>query len=179
MRLNGTAHCQNALLAVMFKYRPVLPIVCVVFFKAGSRHAEVAPRDASLGSMASNTSQGTTQNLVLASNVGDYATRSLIVACGSCRSLRTIPLAELPAEPTIMQAMMRMHCRSCRGRVEAALLDNNVKGWRARVMKILGLAGRRTSGSVWCAPEHVRRTCDGPMATPSSGDLSSEPPHTS
>ena len=71
MRLNGTAHCQNALLAVMFKHRPVLPIVCVVFLKTGSRHAEVAPRDASLGSRASNTSQDTTQNLVLASDVGD------------------------------------------------------------------------------------------------------------
>jgi hypothetical protein len=37
-----------------------------------------------------------------------------------------------------MQALMRMRCRTCRGRVEAALLDNNVKGWRAQIVKVWG-----------------------------------------
>lgn len=86
--------------------------------------------------MASNTSQGKIQSLILASKVQDYATWSLIVACGSCRSPRTISLSELPPELTIMQAMLRMRCQTCRGRVEGAVMDNNVPGWRAWIVKV-------------------------------------------
>jgi hypothetical protein len=50
--------------------------------------------------------------------------------------LRTVPRAEQPPELTIMQAMMRMRCRTCRGRVETAALDNNASGWRVRVVQI-------------------------------------------
>lgn len=88
--------------------------------------------------MASNISQRKIQGIVLAYKVEDYATWSLIVACGSCRSPRTVPLAELPPALTIMQTMMRMRCRTCRSRVEVALLDNNVKGWRARIIRVCG-----------------------------------------
>jgi len=88
--------------------------------------------------MASNTTQRHIQGILLASKVQDYATWSLIVACRLCPSPRTIPLTELPQELTIMQAMMRMRCWACRGGVEAALLDNNVKGWRARIVKVWG-----------------------------------------
>jgi len=49
---------------------------------------------------------------------------------------RTIPLAELPAELTIMQTLTRMRCRTCRGRVEVAVMDNQVPGWRGRVVKV-------------------------------------------
>lgn len=80
----------------------------------------------------------TVQGILLASKVKDYATWSIIVACRMRPSPRTIPLAELPQELTIMQAMMRMRCRSCRGGVKGALLDNNVKGWRAQIVKLWG-----------------------------------------
>ncbi len=56
----------------------------------------------------------------------------------ACGAVRTVPLATLPPELTILQALMRMRCRTCRGRVEAAAIDNNAPGWRGRVVKIWG-----------------------------------------
>jgi len=55
----------------------------------------------------------------------------------ACSAVRTVPLAIQSPELTIMQALMRMRCRACGGRVVA--LDNNVPGWRARVVKVWGL----------------------------------------
>ena len=45
---------------------------------------------------------------------------------------------ELAPDLTIIQALMRMRCRTCRGRVEAAILDNNLSGWRGRAVRIWG-----------------------------------------
>jgi hypothetical protein len=61
-----------------------------------------------------------------AAKVKEYATWSLIVTCRPCNAPRTVPLADLPPELTIMQAIMRMRCRTCCGRAEAAALDDNV-----------------------------------------------------
>lgn len=36
---------------------------------------------------------------------------------------------DLAAGPGIIQALVQMRCRACRGRVEAAILDNNLPGW--------------------------------------------------
>jgi len=55
-----------------------------------------------------------------------------------CGTPRTVPLVALPPELTILQALMRMRCRTCRGRVEAAVMDNQVPGWRGRVVKVWG-----------------------------------------
>jgi hypothetical protein len=88
--------------------------------------------------MASNTTQRQAQSILLGGKVKEYATWSLIVTCRPCGSPRTVPLADLPPELTIMQAMMRMRCRTCSGRIEAATLDNNVPGWRSRVVQVWG-----------------------------------------
>ena len=87
--------------------------------------------------MASNTSQSQARSIMLRAKVTDYATWSLIVTCRACAP-RTVALATLPPELTIMQALTRMRCRACQGKVEAAAIDNNVPGWRTRCVKIWG-----------------------------------------
>lgn len=86
--------------------------------------------------MASNTSQRKLQHLVLGAAVQTYANWSLQVACRPCGTTRTLALATLPPGLTIMQALMRMRCRTCHGQVEAAA--NQVPGWRGRVMRVWG-----------------------------------------
>lgn len=88
--------------------------------------------------MASNTSQRRIQTILLSATVRDYASWSLLVACVPCALPRSIPLADLPPEMTIMQVLLRMRCRTCGAKVEAALLDNNAPGWRARVVRVWG-----------------------------------------
>ncbi len=88
--------------------------------------------------MASNTSQSKALSILHRARVEEYATWSLIVSCKSCGAVRTIPLTTLPPELTILQAMMRMRCRTCRGQIKAAVLDNNVPGWRARAVRVWG-----------------------------------------
>ena len=70
--------------------------------------------------MASNTTQRQAQSILLGGKVKEYATWLLIVTCRPCGSPRTVPLSELPPELTIMQAMMRMRCRTCRSMATAA-----------------------------------------------------------
>lgn len=84
--------------------------------------------------MSSNTSQRKMQNLILGARVQTYATWSMHVACRLCPTPWTIALATLPPELTIM----RMRCRTCGGRIEAAALDNQVPGWRARIVRVWG-----------------------------------------
>jgi len=74
----------------------------------------------------------------LGAKVREYASWSLNVSCRPCSVERTIPLAELPPELTIMQALMRMRCRTCHSQAHAAALDNNVPGWRGRVVQVWG-----------------------------------------
>ncbi len=88
--------------------------------------------------MASNTSQAKVLTILHRAKVAEYTTWSLIVACQPCSAVRTVPLATLPSELTIIGALMRMRCRTCRGRVYAAALDNNVAGWRGRVVRVWG-----------------------------------------
>lgn len=88
--------------------------------------------------MGSNTTQRQAQSILLGGKVKEYLTWSLVVTCRPCSAPRTVPLAELPPELTIMQATMRMRCRTCRGQVYAAALDNNIPGWRSRVVHIWG-----------------------------------------
>ncbi len=88
--------------------------------------------------MASNTSQAKILSILHRAKVAEYASWSLIVVCGPCRTPRTVPLTALPLELTILQAMMRMRCRVCHGQIKAAVLDNNVPGWRARAVRVWG-----------------------------------------
>jgi len=88
--------------------------------------------------MSSNTSQRRAQNLILAARVAEYASWTMIVSCATCSPARTVPMATLPTELTIMQAMLRMRCRSCHGQVVAAALDNGVPGWRGRTVRLWG-----------------------------------------
>ncbi len=88
--------------------------------------------------MASNTSQAKALSILHTARVEEYATWSLIVSCKPCGVVRTIQLATLPPELTVIQALMRMRCRSCRGRVERAVMDNQVPGWRARLVQVWG-----------------------------------------
>lgn len=88
--------------------------------------------------MASNTSQRQAQSILLAAKIKEYATWSLTVSCRPCSTVRTVPLAELPPDLTIMQTLMRMRCRTCHSQVHAAALDNGVLGWRGRVVQVWG-----------------------------------------
>ena len=88
--------------------------------------------------MSSNTSQRRAQKLLLAARVAEYTSWTIIVSCAACTPARTLSMATLPAELTVMQAIMRMRCRSCHGRVVAAALDNGVRGWRGRVGRLWG-----------------------------------------
>ena len=45
-------------------------------------------------------------------------------------------MATLPPDLTIMQALLRMRCRTCRDHVAAAALDNGVSGWETRVVRV-------------------------------------------
>jgi len=90
------------------------------------------------GPVSSNTSQREMQSLILGAKVQTYASWSLHASCRPCGTTRTIALTTLPPELTIMQTIMRMRCRACRGQVEAAALDNQVPGWRARVVRVWG-----------------------------------------
>ena len=88
--------------------------------------------------MASNTSQRKLQRILLAAPVHEYSTWTLLVICAPCGQPRSVPLAELPPGLTIMAVLLRMRCRSCKGKVAAALLDNGLPGWRARVIRVWG-----------------------------------------
>lgn len=88
--------------------------------------------------MASNISRSKALSILHQAKVAEYATWSLIVTCRPCDAPREVPLAALPPDLTIIQALMRMRCRACRGRVEAALLDNGLRGWRGQAMRIWG-----------------------------------------
>ena len=88
--------------------------------------------------MSSNTSQRRAQNLMLTARVAEYASWTIIVSCAGCTPAKTLSMATLPAELTVMQAMMRMRCRSCHGRVVAAAMDNGVPGWRGRTVRLWG-----------------------------------------
>lgn len=88
--------------------------------------------------MAANISQRRVRTNILGSPVRHFATWSLLLACARCDLARTVPMAELPPDLIIMQALLRMRCRTCQGRVEAAALDNGQPGWRGRVVKIWG-----------------------------------------
>ncbi len=46
-------------------------------------------------------------------------------------------MRELPAT-TVMQALLRLRCRSCGGKVASAALTNDLPGWRGRVVRSLG-----------------------------------------
>ncbi len=88
--------------------------------------------------MSSNVSQAKILSILHRANVSEYATWSLIVACQPCSAVRTVPVATLPQELTVIEALLRMRCRTCRGRVYAAAMDNQVPGWRGRIVKIWG-----------------------------------------
>lgn len=88
--------------------------------------------------MGSNTTQRRAQATVLTSKVGAFASWCMHVSCGPCGRASAVPMADLPPELTIMQALHRMRCRSCRGRIAAAAIDNQVPGWRARIVRVWG-----------------------------------------
>ena len=88
--------------------------------------------------MASNTSQRKAKSILLKPTVGEYASWSLLVTCRPCGMPRTLSMATLPANLTIMQLLTRMRCRTCRDQVAAAALDNGVRGWEARVVRVWG-----------------------------------------
>ncbi len=88
--------------------------------------------------MAAIISQNTARSMMLRAKVAEYATWALVVTCRPCDAPREVPLAALPPDLTINQVLLRMRCRACRGRVEAALLDNGLRGWRGQAMRIWG-----------------------------------------
>ena len=88
--------------------------------------------------MTSNTSQRKAQSVLFRATVGKYASWSLLVTCRPCGTPRTLPMAELPADITIMRMLLRLRCRTCRDGVAAAALDNGVSGWEARVVRVWG-----------------------------------------
>ena len=88
--------------------------------------------------MASNTSQSKALSILHRAKVAEYATWSLVVTCWPCDMPREVALATLPPDLTIIQVLMRMRCRTCRGRVEAALLDNGLPGWRGKAVRVWG-----------------------------------------
>lgn len=106
----------------------------------GRAAAPLAPAGQEIepGPMSSNTSQRKMQSLILAATVQEYATWSMHVSCRPCDTTRTIPMSTMPASLTIMQTIMRMRCSACGGQVEAAAIDNQVPGWRARVVRVWG-----------------------------------------
>lgn len=62
--------------------------------------------------MTSNTSQSKALSILHRARIADYATWSLILTCRPCDALREVALATLPPELTILQALMRMRCRT-------------------------------------------------------------------
>lgn len=76
--------------------------------------------------------------MILSAKVTDYASWVLLASCRPCDATRILPMAGLPQDATVMQVLMRMRCRTCRGRVEAAALDNQALGWRGRIVKVWG-----------------------------------------
>lgn len=88
--------------------------------------------------MASNTSQSKALSILHRARVAEYATWTLHVTCRPCNAPREVPLATLPPELTILQVLMRMRCRTCRGRVEAAILDNALSGWQGKAVRVWG-----------------------------------------
>ena len=88
--------------------------------------------------MAANTSQAQARSLVLRATVAEYRAWTLIATCRPCGAPRSIPLAALPPALTLGAVLMRMRCRTCRGRVEAAALDNGLPGRRGRALRIWG-----------------------------------------
>ena len=106
--------------------------------------------------MSSNTSQAKALSILHRAKVADYAAWSLVVTCRPYDAPRTVPLAGLPPDLTIIQALMRMRCRTCRGRVEAAILDNNLSGWRGRAVRVWGRGATVEAGRT---PIRLRRDC--------------------
>lgn len=88
--------------------------------------------------MASNTSQSKALSILHRARVAEYADWTLVITCRPCNVPREIPLASLPPDLTIIQVLMRMRCRACRGRVEAAILDNGLSGWRGKAVRVWG-----------------------------------------
>ena len=62
----------------------------------------------------------------------------MLVACARCDTPRTVPLAELPPDLTIMRELLRLRCQACRGWIGTATLDNGLPGWRRRIVKVWG-----------------------------------------
>ena len=88
--------------------------------------------------MASNTSQRKAQSELLRSQVRDHPGGRLWVACRACPKPRTILLAKLPAELTLMRVLVVMRCRHCRGQVVAAVLDDGMVGGHGVGVRLWG-----------------------------------------
>ena len=100
--------------------------------------------------MSANTSQRQLQNIVLGSDVADFATWRLVVTCRGCCACRTrvsdcgrcpasaVPVSRLPPGITFATVVRRMRCARCGSRADRVFLDNLASDWRRRVIRVWG-----------------------------------------
>ena len=100
--------------------------------------------------MSANTSQSQVQNIVLGSDVADFATWQLVVTCRGCCTCRTrvsdcgrcpastLPVSRLPPGITFATVVRRLRCARCGSRADRVFLDNLAPDWRRRVIRVWG-----------------------------------------
>ena len=100
--------------------------------------------------MSANTSQRQLQNIVLGSDVADFATWRLVATCRSCCICRTrksncgrypasaIPVSRLPPGIIFATVLRRLRCARCGSQAGRVLLDNQAPDWRWRVIRAWG-----------------------------------------
>ena len=98
-----------------------------------------------------NTSQRQVQNIVLGSDVADFATWRLVATCQGYCICRTrvsdcgrcpasaIPVSRLPPGITFATVLRRLRCARCGSQADRVLLDNQARDWRRRVIRVRGL----------------------------------------
>ena len=101
--------------------------------------------------MSASTSQCQLQEIVLGSDVADFATWRLVATCRSCCICRTrksncgrypasaIPVSRLPPGITFATVLRRLRCARCGSQADRVLLDNQAREWRRRVIRVWGL----------------------------------------
>ena len=98
--------------------------------------------------MSANTSQRQLQNIVLGSDVADFATWRLVATCRSCCICRTrksncgrypasaIPVSRLPHGITFATVVCRLRCAGCGSQADRVFLDNLAPDWRRGVIRV-------------------------------------------
>lgn len=100
--------------------------------------------------MSANTSQRQVQNIVLGSDVADFAAWQLVVTCRGCCTCRTrvsdcgrcpastVPVSRLSPGITLATVVRRLRCARCGGRADRVFLDNLALDWQRCVIRVWG-----------------------------------------